>query len=461
MIRPFPLTHRRGAVAVMVAVCLAALFGVIALVLDGCKLQDMKRQAQKAADAAALAGATDLFVNYNQSQGYDKTGTAYTSAQTEATNNGFPDATGGNVVTVKVPGQVPLVGDDSIVDKNGKLKAGYVEVTIVAPQPQFFSTIWGTQNLSVKARAVARGKFTSARPGILLLNPTAPKSLNATGNGNIYVTGGGDIIVDSSDPNAGNVTGNGIIGAHQINITGQNPGYSSSGGATFVGPNGQPQAPNTNVPPTPDPFANLPPPSVPADSPTANAPSPGNGGTTTLQPGNYPTGYKATNGNTVLQPGIYYLSGGGFSITGQAGVTVAQPGSPGFTPDPVTGNGVLIYNASTKNSDNIAITGTGTVSLTAPTQGIYAGLTIFQARNATQAVQITGNGQTNIQGSVYAAAAQAQLTGNGGLNGNGSPKDTLGNQFVVDTMTVNGNGSFNVDYDSGNTVIVRMIGLIE
>ncbi len=460
MIRPLS-PSRRGAVAVLVAVCLVALFGVIALVLDGCKLQDMKRQAQKAADAAALAGAVDLFTNFNSGHGYNLNGGARTSAQTEATNNGFANGTNGNVVTVNLPGETPLVSDPCIVDSTGKLKAGYVEVTIVAPQPQFFSTIWGTQNLSVKARAVARGVFESARPGILLLNPTAPAALNATGNGNIYVTGGGDIIVDSNNNNAGNVTGNGIIGAHQINITGQNPGYSASGGATFVGPTGQPQAPNTNVPPTPDPFANLPAPSPPASSPTANAPSPGNGGTTTLQPGNYPSGYKATNGNTILQPGIYYLSGGGFSITGQAGVTVAQPGSPGFTPDPVTGNGVLIYNASTKNSDNIAITGSGTVSLIAPTQGIYAGLTIFQDRTATQPIQITGNGQTNIQGSVYGVSAQAQLTGNGGLSGSGAPLDTLGNQFVVDTMTVNGNGSFNVDYNTGVTIIVRKIGLIE
>jgi hypothetical protein len=464
MIRPVGLSRRRrGAVVALVAICLVALLGVVVLVLEAGRLQDMKRQAQKTADAAALAGAVDLFINYNQNQGLDLTGTAALSAQTEATNNGFQNGANNNVVTVTVPGQTPLQSDAAIVDDQGKLKRGYMEVTIVAPQPQFFSTIWGVQNLSVKARAVARGKFTAADPGILLLEPSAAHALDDTGNGNIVVTGGGSVIINSNNSMAATLTGNGSVQSKQANVTGQNPGYTTSGGGQFLGLNGMPQNPNTNVPPTPDPFANLPVPPQPGVSPDASTARNYSGGADlTLRPGDYPNGIKATgSGNIILQPGIYYLDGGSLAITGQGGISVAQPGSPGYTASPDTGSGVLIYNASTKNSDTVQLAGGGSMSLQPPTIGPYTGITIFQNRSSPAPVQITGNGSANILGAVYAAGAQLQVTGNGGLNALGQPQDIIGNQYVVNSLKVTGNGGFQVFYNGGNQANVRMIGLVE
>jgi len=51
---------RRGATAVFVAVALAALLGMVALAVDVGMLMKVRSDAQRAADAAALAGAQDF-----------------------------------------------------------------------------------------------------------------------------------------------------------------------------------------------------------------------------------------------------------------------------------------------------------------------------------------------------------------------------------------------------------------
>ena len=70
------LERRRGTVAVLVAVCLIPVLGVVAIALDGGLLQHNRRAVQAAADAAALAAASDLYNNYGANSGVDVTGTA-------------------------------------------------------------------------------------------------------------------------------------------------------------------------------------------------------------------------------------------------------------------------------------------------------------------------------------------------------------------------------------------------
>jgi hypothetical protein len=72
----------------------------------------------------------------------------------------------------------------------------------------------------------------------------------------------------------------------------------------------------------------------------------------TLNPGTYVGGIKVSGrGSIVLNPGIYYLRGGGFSVSGQGSVT---------------GNGVLMVNASTQSTDTISVSGQAAVTLNAP-----------------------------------------------------------------------------------------------
>lgn len=135
---------RRGMIAVVVAVSLVVVFSVAAIALDGGLLLHNHRMVQSAADAAALAAANDLFANYNANQGADPSGTAKASALSTAKANGFNNDGETNTVTVNIP---PRSG-------NFKGKAGYAEVIIQFNQKRGFSSIFGSGDLPVTARAV-------------------------------------------------------------------------------------------------------------------------------------------------------------------------------------------------------------------------------------------------------------------------------------------------------------------
>src|SRR5438105_3389553 len=81
--------RRPGKVVVLVALLLTGLVGVAAIAVDGGLLQDERRRAQAAADAAAMAAAEDLYTNYLTYYGVDTpTKTAYHSALDNAAANG-------------------------------------------------------------------------------------------------------------------------------------------------------------------------------------------------------------------------------------------------------------------------------------------------------------------------------------------------------------------------------------
>src|SRR5438093_8739140 len=86
---------RRGTVLVLVTLSLIGVLGIVALVLDGGLLQDNRRRAQAAADAAALAGAVELFKSAPTINA-DSTGTVidpgnrgYNATIQSASDNGF------------------------------------------------------------------------------------------------------------------------------------------------------------------------------------------------------------------------------------------------------------------------------------------------------------------------------------------------------------------------------------
>src|SRR5205823_13513399 len=141
----------------------------------------------------------------------------------------------------------PITGDHVGV-------AGYVEVMIQYNQKRNFSSIYGTQTVPVRARAVAEGGWRAGKAGILLLDPTASGSLNVVGNGTMNVVGA-PLIVDSNASDAITTSGGGhvtVSPGREVDITGK-PGYSGSGTITGTVVSG--------AQPTPDPLAYLPEPS--------------------------------------------------------------------------------------------------------------------------------------------------------------------------------------------------------
>src|ERR1051325_1629941 len=103
---------RFGSVTVQVAACLVVLLSFTALTVDGGLLMDQRQRVQSAADAAAVAAAEDLYLNWQTYHGSDSAGTAKAAAQASAAANGFPNP------TVNIPPQSgPFAG-----------QAGYAEV---------------------------------------------------------------------------------------------------------------------------------------------------------------------------------------------------------------------------------------------------------------------------------------------------------------------------------------------
>jgi hypothetical protein len=179
------------------------------------------------------------------------------------------------------------------------------------------------------------------------------------------------------------------------------------------------------VDPTADPLASLPTPirddfTVRATSKTTLT------GVATLLPGVYQDGIHISGtAAVIMEEGVYYVEGGGFQVTGNGSLAA---------------DGVLIFNTAGNGfgADKVSIAGNGSIDWSPPSSGPWNGIAVFQERSdGASKVQITGNGNTRITGTVYARDAEAAITGNG-------VGDILGGAFVAARLVVAGNGQFSV-----------------
>jgi hypothetical protein len=393
-------------VAAQVAVTMTALMAVVALLVDGGMVLADRRHVQATADAAALAAASDLYANWNSNHGSDPSGTASASATNVASSNGYTNDGRTSTVTVNIP---PQAGSFAGV-------AGHAEVIVTWNQTRGLSQIFGSGTIPVSARAVAQGRSVngasaSGLPGILVLNPTGT-AITAVGNGKVDVTDpqgytghGGSIYVDSTGPNAVSVKGaNANLTAPSVFIaqTGSAPsGITVSGGGSV----------NMGAAPLPDPLAYLPAPTA------ANAP-PG------VSVVSLPNGINTST--TLASNTIYIVGGNGINLQGNA---------------TLTGTNVMLYVTGPKAA--ITLDGNGAVTLTPMTSGPYQGIMFFQDRSDTNGAALTGNGNLNIEGTIYTPSASLTAVGNG-------TTDVFGSQIIANTLTVKGNGTVNVDFDAGN-----------
>ena len=406
--RPQP---RIGAVAPLVALCLVILLGIVAIALDGGVLLDQRRQAQAAADAAALAAAVDLYQNYPTNGGVDRGGTAVKSALTTAAAMGYDNDDGNNtIVTVNVPQETgPFAA-----------QAGYAEVVVQWNQLRSFSNIFGSGTILVKARAVAAGRWVPFNDGVIVLHPTAEGALKAKGDGDMEVLNS-SVIVDSNSSQAATTAGGAQVAdpANPIAITGTGPGYSGSLLGKVV----------TGQQPMPDPLAYLPAPD-PTRMPIQAAHA---GRIVDLAPGRYLGGLFFSGQTSVnMAPGIYYLDEGGFCFSGRGNLNAV---------------GVMIYSTG-----GLSITGQGNVILSPPTSGIYQGISYFQGRDCTATARIAGGGGMNITGTLYVPGGLVQLQGDGDTS--------IASQVISLFMTSGGDGVTNIVWGPPSARM-RAIQLVE
>jgi Flp pilus assembly protein TadG len=418
--------NEAGQVLVFAALGLGILLGAAGLGVDVGALRYQKRVQQTAADAAAIVGANNLAYGSGVTTG----------AQHSATTNGYTDASSNDVsqcasstasvglVCVQVNNGPSYLGATD--PHNGDAK--YVEVVVSTVQPTYFMKIFGVNQKTVTARAVATSNTGGGPASNCMYTLGLPaKEIGVDINGHPTLNA----------PTCG-ISDNGNFNTKGNALTVNAGSFAVSGASNQSGPGGsvncqyQVNCPSFGAPTVADPLASLTPP--PVGTPVAwNPASPA--------PGTYNGITIGTN--TVFPPGIYVVSGGNFNCNG----------SP-----TITGTGVMFYFTQ---GATINCTGSAQIDLTAPTASNcpacpsqYDGILMYQdPADTTNGVgnacppgsakgpQLGGNTGSSYNGVLYFPADQVWLFGNSG---------TISFDVVVtDSVCLTGNATFNMNGTAG------------
>ena len=341
----------RGQILAFFSIGLSVLLMVMALALDAGVMIVERRDQQNAADAAAIAAARYVVTQPSK---------AISTAVTLAAANGFSHGQDSKSVSINIP---PTSGAF-------KGQPYYVEVAIKSTRPSILGVLMGVTDWEIGARAVATNQDTlNAEWAIIALHPTACDAGLISGNGS--VTAYGNVQVNS------NCTDGALRRQGAGNIAVLIPGGACNVVGTIVDGGGQGVfdcVQNEGAPVVPDPLAALTPPAQPTlpaamqrlvgtlDTPTgcpgsANPAMPEDpdvcqfsssyaGTAWRIFPGLYPGGLKLQGGTFYMEPGIYYLGGGGFVATGTG--TYVRSVASGGTTGPA--GGVMFYNTQLPGS---------------------------------------------------------------------------------------------------------------
>src|SRR3990172_6540394 len=181
-------SSEHGQVLVIIVLAMFGLIGMTGLAIDGSRAYSDRRQAQNAADTAALAAA----LAYVRTPDEDWTTVGYT----RAASNGYDDNETTNFVDVYHP---PIEGAYTG-------NADYVQVIITSHLGTLFGRVIGIEQVTNTVQAVAKVDppvysemyFGNAVVG---LAPEECKAVKYQGNVDTTITGGG-IFVNSDCPDA-------------------------------------------------------------------------------------------------------------------------------------------------------------------------------------------------------------------------------------------------------------------
>ena len=125
----------------------------------------------------------------------------------------------------------------------------------------------------------------------------------------------------------------------------------------------------------------------------------------TIGPGIYPSISVSGSAKLTMTAGIYVIDGGGLTVSGAGSLT---------------GSGVMIYNAGSNYNGGTGSTfggitlSSGSFSLSPPTSGTYARVSIFQSSDNSKPIAISGAVLANLGGGlVIAPAAVMNISGSG------------------------------------------------
>lgn len=401
--------RRKGAALVFVVGVLFAIVILTGLTIDTCYTCLVGQQLQAAADASALAGAQKVRVDQTIARQWAmnvalKNHAAGSPVQLTTNGANSPD---GEIVFGTFNRLTGVFTPNTTSPDAVKVTANRTASALGGPLPLLFGPIVGVSSANVSRQAIAMvGGDIFA--GVIILDPTAPGALTFKGTAQLSVNGGAT-IVNSSDPQAVSYNGSSLINVPDLYLV---SGETIPGG-NFIGTRHQ------LTQPAADPLANLPAPDI-NSMPIRRYPA----GTSNIEPGYYPKGLP-DKANLILSPGVYAING-----------TVSQN---------LTGTGVMLYLVDS----TMDYQGGGTMTITPPTSGVYAGLSVFQARGNKTSCTCYGNSQS-ILGTIYMPSANLEMRGTA---------DNFSTQLIANTMVLRGNVTVNIDYNGafpspGNNVFL-------
>jgi Flp pilus assembly protein TadG len=379
----------KGGVAILFGVALPALIGAAGLGVDTAQWYTWKREMQYAVDQAALSGAFSL-----------SKGKAFSVAQARAISELQSNK---QIVSFAAAPQVALASYASKPNNS-------IIVNMTASRSLPFSGTFLTEPVTVAVSAQAAfstitntstSEFDSC---FIATNLTASQTLMVNGNATLNLGCGLAALSTASDA---------IWIGSNANITGITS-MVSAGGVVLNG------ASNTTanqelvedyVTGLSDPFEGTPEPTGYNASSTTSISC--TSGTRTYQPGTYTSISITANCRATFSPGIYFVKGGAVHIAGNNNSTV-------------TGIGVMFV---LKAGATLSYNGTGTSSLTAPTEAQLnnwgqppaasaklKGVLVYQdpndAAGSGKEITINGNARLTLGGAIYGKQATTKINGN-------------------------------------------------
>jgi Flp pilus assembly protein TadG len=366
------LRKQEGQVLVLTCLCMSALVGFVALATDAGLLFRAKRKMQVAADAAAFAGASELY--YSGATNINSVATA------AAKSNGVDTAVANNYVKVFNP---PIDGPNTGC-------ASCVEVIVRTPNTTFLTAFTGKNSFNVGARAVAGAPGASSNC-IWLMDPTTSGQLQMQGGANSVLNASGcSVYLNSNSSSAVDLKGNPNVTIVALNdVSNQNVSTK----AKFTG------TVNEGVTPQSSP--------LPTDF---QGPTPSNGQctntdtTTTALSSTYSPPGGAVSGGVVCFTKAVTLNNGAIlpgaanngmlyvfenSVTVANGATVAV-GSASYNSTTGAFSNTLGATMDVEGGAFNINSGQANLSVYAPTSGTYNGIALMQPKSNTSSSSDNG-----------------------------------------------------------------------
>lgn len=362
---------KRGNALVIAGASLPFIVAAAGLATDTIQWTLWKRQLQRAADSAAIAGTYARMAGANYSD----------AVSTDLSKNnhawmgwavGYP--------STSTPADTPT-------------NSNQVQVTLGIQQQLTFSGMFVSTapliTASATAAAVDDGNYC-----VVALESSSTSGVTIGGNANANLGCG---VISNSVSSTSSVGTNGnsyALNASPVAAVGGLPTSSlTSHGASNIQP--------YHVAET-DPYAGKYDTSIPAGYTCSAWNSAANsytssGGVTHLRGDKCYSDFNPGNGTTVLDPGVYYLNNASISVDGNT---------------TLTGSGVTIVFTGT-SPGSISMRGNAVVNLTAPITGTFAKMLMIQSSAATSGNSntINGNNGANLDGAIYFPRGQMNFTG--------------------------------------------------